>query len=57
VRLAEERAVVVGADIKTEGHAETVAMVEISGTTPGQSVTTAFDGMWHGNSIRSIQAA
>jgi 4,5-DOPA dioxygenase extradiol len=28
-----------------------------AGTTPGQSVTTAFDGMWHGNSIRSIQAA
>ena len=28
-----------------------------AGTTPGQSVTTAFDGMWMGNSIRSIQTA
>ena len=28
-----------------------------AGSTPGQSVTTAFEGMWHGNSIRSIQAA
>ncbi len=26
-------------------------------TAPGQSVTTAFDGMWMGNSIRSVQAA
>ncbi len=28
-----------------------------AGTTPGQSVTTAFDGMWMGNSIRSVQTA
>ncbi|WP_093585088.1 DODA-type extradiol aromatic ring-opening family dioxygenase [Geodermatophilus amargosae] len=28
-----------------------------AGTAPGQSVTTAFDGMWMGNSIRSVQAA
>jgi 4,5-DOPA dioxygenase extradiol len=26
-------------------------------TAPGRSVTTAFDGMWMGNSIRSVQAA
>ena len=28
-----------------------------AGATPGQSVTTAFEGMWMGNSIRSIQTA
>jgi hypothetical protein len=33
VRFAEEGAVVVGADIKTEGHTETVAMVEAAGGT------------------------
>ena len=33
VRFAEEGTVVVGADIKTDGHAETVAMVETVGGT------------------------
>lgn len=33
VRFAEEGAIVVGADIKTEGQAETVAMVEAVGGT------------------------
>ncbi len=48
-----------GADIAhpTADHFVPLLLTLGAGTTPGQSVTTAFDGMRHGNSIRSVQAA
>ena len=48
-----------GADIAhpTADHFVPLLLTLGAGTTPGQSVTTAVEGMWHGNSIRSIQAA
>jgi 4,5-DOPA dioxygenase extradiol len=48
-----------GADIAhpTADHFVPLLLTLGAGTTPGQAVTTAFDGMKHGNSIRSLQAA
>jgi 4,5-DOPA dioxygenase extradiol len=48
-----------GADIAhpTADHFVPLLLTLGAGTTPGQAVTTAFGGMKHGNSIRSLQAA
>ncbi len=48
-----------GADIAhpTADHFVPLLLTLGAATSPGKSVTTAFEGMWHGNSIRSIQAA
>jgi 4,5-DOPA dioxygenase extradiol len=57
--LIDFRAKGPGADVAhpTDDHFVPLLLTLGAGTAPGQSVTTAFDGMWHGNSIRSIQAA
>lgn len=48
-----------GAEIAhpTADHFVPLLLTPGASSTPGQSVTTAFDGMWMGNSIRSVQAA
>ena len=57
--LLDYRAKGPSADIAhpTADHFVPLLLTLGAGTTPGQSVTTAFDGMWMGNSIRSVQAA
>jgi 4,5-DOPA dioxygenase extradiol len=48
-----------GADVAhpTADHFVPLLLTLGAESTSGQPVTSAIDGMWHGNSIRSIQAA